>query len=642
MCMMMCHVLLAGCSVAFVYVSKKLVDVAVAILGGRMESGALTGWAVAMVAVIFLRVLLNATKSYLQTRTDIALRNRLRYNLFNVLLHVRNEGGARHHSGDVLNRMQEDVRQVASVLAVSIPDLFGTLLQFAAAFGFLVYLDVRLAFLVVVIIPLGLAVGKYVAARIRHLTLDIRSSDSRVQAHLQESFQHLTLLQTLEYVGASTDALGDLQTGLYGKEMRRARFSVLSRIVIALAFSGGHAVAFLWGVWGISAGTVTYGMMTAFLQLVGQIQRPLMDMSAQLPAIIHATASIDRLMELEALPREEEAESVLLPAPAGVRIEDVSFAYAAAGAGVSAGAGVGVGVGVGSGTVSGAGVASGTISGSASGSDSVSGAVPGLGSGTGIKYGRLILDGFSYDFRPGSRTAIVGPTGVGKSTLIRLMLALLTPLKGHVSVYSLGASAASASGSSFGSGAGTDSASDSSFGSGAGTDSASASGSVPGFGSVASTYSASVSASGSVVSYTASPATRCNLVYVPQGNTLFSGTVRENLLMGNPDATDEQLRSALHTAAADFVFALPNGLDTQCFESGAGLSEGQAQRIAIARALLRPGSILLLDEFSSALDAETESTLLERLTSELPDHTMIFITHRDRIIDFCDSVLRLG
>ena len=560
LCMMICHVLLATCSVAFVYVSKKLVDVAVAILDGRMESDALTGWAVAMVVVIVTRVLLNASKSYLQTKTDIALKNRLRYNLFNVLLRVRNEGGARHHSGDVLNRMQEDVRQVSSVLAVSIPDLFGTLLQFTAAFGFLVYLDVRLAFLVVVIVPLGLGVGKYVTARIRHLTLDIRSSDSRVQAHLQESFQHLTLLQTLEYVGASTDALGDLQSGLFGKEMRRARFSVLSRIFIALAFSGGHAVAFLWGVWGISAGTVTYGMMTAFLQLVGQIQRPLMDMSAQLPAVIHATASIDRLMELEALPREEEGDPVLLPAPAGVRIEDVSFAYPGVG-------------------------------GSGSADESMVGG-----------YGRLVLDGFSYDFVPGSRTAIVGPTGVGKSTLIRLMLALLTPQKGSVSVYSFAAGSASGSSSASGSVAGADSA----------------------------------------VSYPASPSTRCNLVYVPQGNTLFSGTVRENLLMGNPDATDEQLRSVLHTAAADFVLELPSGLDTQCFESGAGLSEGQAQRIAIARALLRPGSILLLDEFSSALDAETESTLLERLTSELPDHTMIFITHRDRIIDFCDSVLRLG
>jgi ABC-type multidrug transport system fused ATPase/permease subunit len=112
--------------------------------------------------------------------------------------------------------------------------------------------------------------------------------------------------------------------------------------------------------------------------------------------------------------------------------------------------------------------------------------------------------------------------------------------------------------------------------------------------------------------------------------------------MGNPDATEDQLNTALRTAAADFVFDLPGGLDTHCFEAGGGLSEGQAQRIAIARALLRPGRILLLDEFSSALDADTEVTLMERLSRELPDHTMIFITHRDRIIDYCDSVLRLG
>ena len=138
-----------------------------------------------------------------------------------------------------------------------------------------------------------------------------------------------------------------------------------------------------------------------------------------------------------------------------------------------------------------------------------------------------------------------------------------------------------------------------------------------------------------------SAATRCNLVYVPQGNSLFSGTIRENLLMGNPEATEQQLMDVLHTAAADFVQNLPDGLDSQCFEAGAGLSEGQAQRIAIARALLRPGSILLLDEFSSALDADTEVLLMERLTQNLPYHTMIFITHRDKIIDYCTDVLRL-
>lgn len=531
-CMMMCHVLLAVCSVAFVYVSKKLVDVAVAMLAGRPVTVGLEMWAVALAGVILIRVLLNALRSYLQTRTETALKNRLRYNLFNVMLHVRNDGGSRHHSGDVLNRMQEDVRQVSSTLAGSIPNLFGTLLQFLAAFAFLVYLDLRLALVVVVIVPVGILVGKFVTLRIRNLTLDIRKSDSKVQSHIQESFQHLTLLQTLEYTGTSSDTLGGLQDTLFDNEMRRTRFSILSRIVISLALSAGHAVAFLWGVWGISAGTVTYGMMTAFLQLVGQIQRPLMELSTQVPALIHSTASIDRLMELEALPREEAEDPVLLDAPAGVSFEDVCFSYP----------------------------------------DS----------------DRNIFEGFSYDFRPGSRTAIVGPTGVGKSTMIRLMLALLRPDCGAVRLYSPG-----------------------------------------GAGSL-----------GSLVP--ASPATRCNLVYVPQGNTLFSGTIRENLLMGNPDASEADLCKVLHTAAADFVFDLASGLDTQCFESGAGLSEGQAQRIAIARALLRPGSILLLDEFSSALDAQTESTLLERLTSELPDHTMIFITHRDRIIDFCDSVLRLG
>ena len=537
-CMMMCHVMLALCSIAFVYVSKKLVDVAVALLSGSSVELGLGVWAVALAVVILTRIILNALRSYLQTRTEIALKNRLRYNLFNALMHVRSDGGSRHHSGDVLNRLQEDVRQVSSTLAGSIPNLFGTALQFIAAFGFLIFLDLRLALVVVAILPLGLAVGKFVTSRIRNLSLDIRSSDSKVQSHLQESFQHLTLLQTLEYVGTSSNTLGGLQNRLYGNEMRRARFTILSRVVISLAFSAGHAVAFLWGVWGISSGVVTYGMMTAFLQLVGQIQRPLVEMSGQIPAVIHATASIDRLMELEALPREEEGDSVLLDAPAGVRVDDVTFSYP--------------------------------------GSD------------------REILCGFSHDFVPGSRTAIVGPTGVGKSTLIRLLLALLTPQKGTVSLYS------------------------------------------------ASYSERSEESSAHLADVPASPSTRCNLVYVPQGNTLFSGTIRENLLMGDPAATDDKLWKVLHTAAADFVSELPEGLDAQCFEAGAGLSEGQAQRIAIARALLRPGSILLLDEFSSALDAETESALLERLTSELPDHTMIFITHRDRIIDFCDSVLRLG
>lgn len=525
--LILCGVIQAACTIFFVYVCKQLVDCAVAAFSGAGPEP-ISKWFFSLLAVVLIRVVLNAFRAFIQTKTEIRMKNALRRRLFTIMLRMQSDGALKHHSGDIINRIQEDVRVVTSATVGSLPNFIGTSLQFMAAVTFLIYMDLRLAMAVVVVVPIGLVAGRYISRRIRKLTLEIRKSDSLVQSHVQESIQHLTLLQSLEHVEASTGELEGLQGTLYNGEIRRTKFSVISRLFISLAFQTGYIIAFMWGVLGISHGTVTYGMMTAFLQLVGQIQRPLLEMSSLIPSIIHSTASVDRIMEIESLPQEDEAESVLLAAPAGIRLDNITFSYP--------------------------------------------------------ESERKIFDGFSFDFTPGSRTAIIGPTGVGKSTLIRMLLCLLRPQKGEISIY-----------------AGDGSASEQ-----------------------------------------ISSATRCNMVYVPQGNSLFSGTIRENLLMGNPEATTHQMVEALHTAAADFVLELPEGLDSHCSEGGAGLSEGQAQRIAIARALLRPGSVLLLDEFSSALDAETETLLLERLTTRLPDHTMIFITHRDKIIDYCTSTLRLG
>lgn len=532
--MMLCHIAVAACAVAFVYVSKVMVDNATAMFAAQAAGAAETvgtiwtnlgKWACAMIGIVVFRILLNSLRSYIQTKTDVKLRNRLRSRMFDQLLNTRHENSASLHTGDLVNRVFEDVRVVASAVSVSLPNTIGSCIQFAAALIFLLILDLRLAIVIAVILPVGIIGGKYITYRLRSLTHNIRNSDSKVQVHIQESIQHKTVIQTMDYVDNSSSELIDLQSDLYGNELKRVRFSIAARIIMALCMSGGHAIVFLWGVFGISTGAVTYGMMTAFLQLVSQLQRPLLEMSSSVPSLIHAIASVDRIIEIEEIPRDKADEARHLAGVPGIKIENVTYAYP-------------------------------------------------------VSDIEIFTD-FSHDFLPGSRTAIVGPTGIGKSTLIRLLLALLTPKKGSITIYD--------------------------------------------------NEEIPISAS-----------TRCNLVYVPQGNSLFSGTIRENLQMGDPQATDEKMWWALETSAADFVKELPSGLDSPCFEAGVGLSEGQAQRVAIARALLRPGKVLLLDEFSSALDTQTEDILMERLTKALPDRTMIFITHRERIIEFCDSVLRLS
>ena len=191
-----------------------------------------------------------------------------------------------------------------------------------------------------------------------------------------------------------------------------------------------------------------------------------------------------------------------------------------------------------------------------------------------------VINHLNFDFRPGSCTAILGETGAGKTTLVRLILALLHPVEGKVEIYH------------------------------------------------------------KEESQELSSRHRCNFVYVPQGNTLMSGTIRENLRLGKLDATDEEMILALHTSCADFVMELPQDLDTICSEQGGGLSEGQAQRIAIARSLLRNRSIMLFDEATSALDPETERQLLQNILSS-HDKTIIFITHRPVVVEYCDQVLRI-
>ena len=508
------------CSLGFVYLSKETIDIAT---GARQ--GHLVHYGIGMASLMLAEILLHAIDNWIVNTLGVKTQNRLRARLFARLMRSEWQGKDSHHSGDILNRIVQDLSTIVSVITSSLPFVIITIVQFTASFCFLFSMDRTLAVMLVLILPLFALLSRIYVRRMRHMTKAVRESDSRIHAIMQESLQHKIVIKTLEQTDGMSRKLNEMQNRLHDEVVARTRFSVLARSLVSTGFSAGYLTAFLWGAFRLQGSGITFGVMTAFLQLVGRIQRPLSDMARLIPTLVGALTSAERLMELEEQPSESSDQPICMDDVAGIRLDGVTFSYA-------------------------------------DGSDTV-------------------ISNLSATFPPGSMTAILGETGAGKTTLIRLILALLRPDEGRLVIYD------------------------------------------------------------SKREEEISPLTRTNFIYVPQGNTLFSGTIRENLLLGRPEATDEELWQALHTACAEFVEQLPAGLDTLCSEQGGGLSEGQAQRIAIARSLLRSGSILLLDEATSALDADTERRFLKNIASEMHNKTIIFITHRTSVLEYCDHVLRI-
>ena len=509
-----------GVSLGHVWAMKRAIDVASGTVEGNLY------WAVGVMAVlILLDFALNIAGTWVRNILGIKAQNRMQQRMLDRLLRAEWKGRNHHHSADILNRLEFDVNNVVNFLTETIPSTLSVLAMFIGAFLYLFSMDKVLAVIVIGIFPMFLAVSKIYVGQMRHLTRQVRDSDSKVQSVLQETIQHRMLIKTLESDSAMVERLGNTQSELRHRVVRRTKFSVFSNMVVNFGFAFGYLVAFLWAAIRMSAHTLSFGGMTAFLQLVNRIQGPARNLTKLVPAFVSVFTAAERLMELEEDPLEEQGTPIYIKAPCGIRLQNVGYAYEDGG-------------------------------------------------------GDKVINGLSFDFKPGSCTAILGETGAGKTTLVRMILALVQPQDGKIEIYH------------------------------------------------GSTHQA------------LSPLHRCNFVYVPQGNTLMSGTIRENLRLGKLDATDEEMLHALHVSCADFVNDLPDGLNTLCSEQGGGLSEGQAQRIAIARRLLRDRSVMLFDEATSALDPDTERQLLNNILSA-HDKTIIFITHRPAVIDYCDQTLKL-
>lgn len=480
---------------------------------------------VLLVVVVVCMTVLRQVDYYLTTTATVRQTNGMRLRIFGSLFRRQLFNGGGLHSGDVTSRMSKDIDAVTTASADSLPQMVVTTVQLCGAFLLMRWFDARLAWALLLLTPVAVVAAKLVARRLRRMTLAIREDESRIQMHVQEGMEYNAVLRSLGSERLVSGRLDSLQQHLWSTVMRRTRFTVSTRMLLGLVFGLGYLLAFVWGGIGLRNGTITFGVMTSFLQLVGMIQNPILQLLNLVPGVIHSTASIDRLNELETADGEQERDeggAEVHEEPLGVSFENVSFGYA--------------------------------------------------------NGDRQILKGFTHYFAPGSKTAVMGETGIGKTTLFRLMLSFIRPDGGEITLRDN---------------------------------------------------------SGACIPVSA--ATRTDFVFVPQGNTLMSGTVRDNLLLAKPDATDSEMLEALHTACADFVTALPKGLDSELGERGVGLSEGQAQRIAIARGLLRPGTVLLLDEISSALDEQTTRELFRRLFTVCKKKTMIIITHSPLVGELCDE-----
>lgn len=535
-----------------VWLSKRFIDETIH-TGSR---DAIAEMIILLALTVLGRILLRQVYYYMTTVATTRKSNELRLNLFAKLFSRRLFDEKELHSGDVTSRLSKDIDAVSGVVADTIPQMVVTGIQLLGAFLLMRFFDAWLAWALVIFTPLAIILGKFVARKLRRMTLDIREKESQIQMHVQEGVEYNAVLRSLGSEQWMADRLDSMQQELQGNVLRRTRFSTITRFMLGIAFGFGYLAAFIWGGLGLYHGTITFGVMTSFLQLVGQIQQPILQLLNMTPQVIHSTASIDRLEELQTNEfKEAEASGAVLSSKnsalngadnsalnvAGIKFDNVSFRYA--------------------------------------------------------KGDSEIISHFTHDFKPGTKTALVGETGVGKTTLFRLMLGFIEPAGGSVTLYSR------ASG-----------------------DPQQTSDDPQQISSAAQTVNKS---------------TRRHFVYVPQGNTLMSGSIRYNLQLAKPAATEEELQNALHTACADFVNELPDGIDSELGERGCGLSEGQAQRIAIARGLLREGSILLLDEISASLDEETERELYKRLFAAYPAKTMIFITHRSAICELCDETLKI-
>ncbi len=506
-------------SLLFVYYSKKSVDIALNVIPGDLKVHILL-----VVGSVFAGIIAKLIATYINQKTQLRFTLRIQNQIVAKQLNAVWQVLKQWFTGDVMVRITNDCNEVVQMISHVGVNFIVTTLKLIATFIFLWVIDPMLAIMIIAISPLFLF-SKIYFKRLRQLNYSVKQSESEVGNIMQENLRNRGLIQSLSIFAARHLIMESAQQNSLGLKLKQLNFTLFTQTMMKVAINIGYLTAFIWGIYRLNQQEITFGTMTAFLQLVGRIQAPILSLITFFPAFIRFRTSADRLMEIDLIDQVEISNNSFRDGIKAIHFENVTFAYEH----------------------------------------------------------QDVIQKLNVEMRVGEPVAIVGASGKGKTTLIRLLLNLIKPVEGKILIENQLAERTDLNSSH-----------------------------------------------------------KLNFSYVPQGNSLFSGSIYDNLKIINKSITEEQMLNALRLACADFIDQLPEGLHTKIGEQSYGLSEGQAQRIAIARAILRDCDIWLFDEATSALDEETSKRLLDNLMQYAKDKIMIFVTHDEKVSSRCNNVIQMN